>query len=156
MINYAQAKRLVEKATGPKCHHDLRAAAWRGLGRAIATHNPRASSFAAWAVFNAHGYMANQGRSWKKQLAIGEPTDQIDELSDDGAQRSDPLVRAAIERAFASLPPRQAEAARLVLVEGMRKVDAAVVMGVTPSAVLTLVARARVRLQLALNHIRTP
>lgn len=157
MISATEARRTVRRFTpgGARAHPDVQAAAWAGLERAIASDDGR-GNFDAWAKRCIRGYVSNARRDGQTRMKIGEPLGAVDDLAPPSAPPSDPFVRGAIERAFAALPPRQAEAASLVLVDGMTEAEAGVALGVTPPCVHGLVKRARVRLQLALCHLRNP
>lgn len=137
---------------GARAHPDLQAAAWVGLERALATYDGR-GRWTSWVKRCVRGYVSNQRRAWATRMKIGEPLGAVDDVAQPSAPPPDPFVRAAIERAFAALPPRQAEAARLCFVEGRTQDEAAVSMGVSSQAVNQLLLRARARLQSALRHL---
>lgn len=149
---YAQAQALIRSQLRLTTHSsDVEWAAWQGLYDALDSYDSeRGATFATWARRRIRGRVSNQRRDAGRALSHVTPTAETDEFPAADAPSTDPRLRARLAAAFAALPQRQANVARLVLVDGRTHEEAAAELGVTPQAVTQALARARVRLRRSL------
>jgi RNA polymerase sigma factor (sigma-70 family) len=153
-LTYAEAKRLVAGAlrTYPP-DPDYEAAAWAGLHHAIEHTDGR--NFLAYAQMCMRGYLRNAWAAARRRGAkrpLGGLEDVAESVPSDEAPRDGALART-LTRALGRLPPRQAQAVELVLVEGLGYKAAGERMGVAATSVQHSIWLAKCDLKVRLQSV---
>jgi RNA polymerase sigma-70 factor (ECF subfamily) len=109
--------------------------------------------FGAWLFTVAHRLVVSWARAQqvRAQLAGDLPDEPVAPDRSPRDALADSQAHAALERAFAALPPAYREVALLVGVEGMQPTEVAQILGLRPDAVRQRLARARAQLADALG-----
>jgi len=113
-----------------------------------------AASFRRWLFLAARRKVEGRGRFWNRDRRALERTEALDEGLQAAGTRDPSPSRvaigreelAALERAFATLPPDWAEVVLLLRVQGLTHAEAARRLGRSESATRTMLSRALARL----------
>lgn len=124
--------------------------------RSIGTFDVTRGTLDAWVLGVARHRLSRFCRRRRLDLPFAPEVVEVDSSQDTGSineLEDKVLMRDAVNRALASLPQRQAEALTGKYIEGYSTEELARLMGTTPSAVESLLVRARNAFRAAVNAI---
>jgi len=130
---------------------DVVAEAYLHAARAFGTFDPRRARFSTWVTAIARNCMNSHYRKAHPSVALEDVPDQL--FAESGGQENVD-DRLLAKRLLACLDDGERELIALKYHEGMRNVDIAQALGMNPSTVSTVLARALAKMRARLERER--